>query len=113
MIRRDRVASVLVREISNIVTQEIKDPRLGFITITSVDLSPDLKNAIVYFSCLDDKQKSLKTLTRAKGFIRSSLATRVRLRTIPEIEFEIDDSYEHGRKIDELIEEISPDNKEE
>lgn len=113
MIRRERVASVLVREISNIVTQEIKDPRLGFITITSVDLSPDLKSAIVYFSCLDDKKKSLETLTRAKGFIRSSLAHRIRLRTVPELEFEIDNSYEHGRKIDELIEEISSDNKEE
>ena len=113
MIRRDRVASVLVREISNIVTQEIKDPRIGFITIISVDLSPDLKNAIVYFSCLDDKKRSLKTLNRAKGFIRSSLANKIRMRTVPEIEFKIDNSYEQGRKIDELIEEISSDNKEE
>lgn len=112
MIRRDRVASVLVREISNIVAHQIKDPRLGFITITSVDLSPDLKNAIVYFSCLDNKQRSLKTLNRAKGFIRSTLANRIRMRTVPEIEFEIDNSYEHGRKIDELIEKISSDNKE-
>ena len=113
MIRRDRVASVLVREISDIVTREIKDPRLGFITITSVDLSPDLKSAKVYFSCIGDKPKSLKTLTRAKGFIRSSLARRMRMRSVPELEFEIDDSYEHARKIDELFEEISPDNKEE
>lgn len=111
--RKERVASVLVREISNIVTHEIKDPRLGFITITSVDLSPDLKSARVYFSCLGNKPESLKTLTRAKGFIRSTLAHRIRMRCIPEIEFEIDDSYEHGRKIDELFEKISPNNKEE
>ncbi|MGB3340068.1 MAG: 30S ribosome-binding factor RbfA [bacterium] len=113
MIRRDRVASVLVREISDIVIREMRDPKLGFITITSVDLSPDLKSAKVYFSCLGDKSESLQTLTRAKGFIRSSLAHRIRLRTVPELEFEIDNSYEHARKIDELFEEISPDNKEE
>jgi ribosome-binding factor A len=113
MIRRDRVASVLVREISDIVMREIKDPRIGFITITSVDLSPDLKSAKVYFSCLGDKPKSLQTLTHAKGFIRSSLAHRMRLRTVPELDFEIDNSYEHGKKIDELFEKISPDNKEE
>jgi ribosome-binding factor A len=113
MMRRDRVASVLAREISNIVAHELKDPRRGFITITSVDLSPDLKSARVFFSCLDNKKKSMRTLERAKGFIRSILARRMRMRSIPDLEFEIDDSYEKGRKIDELLEEISTDNKEE
>jgi ribosome-binding factor A len=113
MRRKDRVASVLLREISDIVTREIKDPRIGFITVTNIDLSPDLKNAKVYFSCLGDKTESLNTLTRAKGFIRSSLAQRMQMRSVPELEFEIDNSFEHSRKIDELFEEISPDNQKE
>lgn len=111
--RKERVASVLVREISNIVLHEIKDPRLGFITITSVDVSPDLKCAKVFFSCIGDKSQSLHTLIRAKGFIKSALAQRIRIRCVPDLDFEIDDSYEHGREIDELFEEIGPDNKKE
>jgi ribosome-binding factor A len=111
--RKERVASVIVKEISNIVEHEIRDPRLGFITILSVDVSPDLKNAKVFFSCIGDKSQSLQTLTRAKGFIRSALAQRLRMRCIPDLQFEIDDSYKRGMEIDELFEEISSDNKEE
>lgn len=111
--RKERVASVIVKEISKIVEHEIRDPRLGFITILSVDVSPDLKNAKVFFSCIGDKSQSLQTLTRAKGFIRSALAQRLRMRCVPDLQFEIDDSYERGMEIDELFEEISSDNKEE
>ncbi len=113
MTRRERVASVLVREISNIVTQEMKDPRLGFITITDVVVSPDLKVAVVYFSSLHDKSESFETLRRAKGYIRSVLAHRVRLKSIPDLRFEIDDSYEHGKRIDELFGKINKANKKE
>jgi len=109
--RKDRLASVLAREISNIVTQDMKDPRLGFITVTHVVVSADLKKAIVYFSSLDNKTKSLGILSKAKGYIRSSLAQRVRLRYIPDLTFEIDDSYEYGIKIDGLFEKISKNNK--
>lgn len=110
--RKERVASVLEREISNIVTQEIGDPRLGFITITNVVVSSDLKVATVFFSSLDNKAETYKTLMRAKGYIRSILAHRVSLRSIPDLVFEIDDSYEYGKKIDELFKTISTDNKE-
>jgi len=111
--RKDRIASVLIREISEIIEHEIKDPRLGLVTITTVDVSIDLKNATVYFSSLDDKEEGLATLNRAKGYIKSSLAHRVRMRYIPDIEFKIDNSYEYGEKIDALLEEISPDDTEE
>lgn len=111
--RKDRVASVLVREISYIVAHELSDPRLGFITISSVDVSPDLKNATVYFSCLKDKKESLKTLQHAKGFIRSLLAHRVKIRSIPDLAFRIDDSYEHGQKLERLFKEISKDSQKE
>ncbi len=111
--RKDRIASLLNREISEIIEHEIKDPRLGFVTITTVDVSIDLKNATVYFSSLNNKEEGLATLNRAKGYIKSSLAHRVRMRYIPDIEFKIDNSYEYGEKIDALLEEISPDNTEE
>jgi ribosome-binding factor A len=111
--RKERVASVIEREISNIVTREVKDPRLGFITITKVLVSPDLKLATVYFSSLDNKTESYETLRRAKGFIRSILAHRLRLKSIPDLEFKVDDSFEDGQKIDKLFKEINKDNKKE
>ncbi len=111
--RRERIASVLEREISNIVAQEMKDPRLGFVTITEVQVNPDLKEAIVYFSSLENPSENLKTLNRAKGYIRSTLAHRVRIRVIPQLEFKIDESYEKSRHLDELFEEINKDNQEE
>lgn len=110
--RKDRIASVLVRAISEIIEHQLKDPRLGLITITSVDVASDLKTAVVYFSSLEDKNESLATLTRAKGYIRSELAGRVRLRHVPDIEFRIDDSYEYGKKIDALLDEIDQGDKE-
>lgn len=110
--RNKRVASLLEREISNIVTHEIRDPRLGFITITNVEVSNDLKVAVVYFSSLYNKSETFDTLRRAKGYIRSILAHRVRLKTIPDLEFKIDDTYEYGKRMDELFKKISKDNKE-
>ncbi len=111
--RRERVASVLEREISHIITQELKDPRFGFITVTSVVVSADLKRATVYFSSLHNKSSNCEALQRAKGFIRSSLAQRVKLKSIPDLMFKIDDSYEYGRRIDELFEKINKNNKKE
>ena len=108
--RKDRVASVLAREISLILEHELKDPRVDFLTVTSVDVSPDLKQARVYFSSLGDKAKDLEILQRATGYIRSLLARRIRLRTIPEIQFMIDNSYEERTKIDALFKKISKDN---
>ncbi len=109
--RKDRIASVLIRAVSEIIEHEIKDPRLGLVTITTVDVSSDLKKATVYFSSLNDKNEGLATLNRAKGYIRTELANRVRMRYVPDIEFKIDNSYEYGKKIDALINEISKDNK--
>ena len=111
--RKDRIASVLIRAVSEIIEHEIKDPRLGLVTITTVDVSSDLKKATVYFSSLNDKNMALATLSRAKGYIRTELADRVRMKYIPDIEFKIDNSYEYGKKIDALIDEISQDNKDE
>jgi ribosome-binding factor A len=110
--RKDRIASLLIREISNIVTQDMSDPRFRFVTITKVLVGHDLKEAIVYFSSLNNKPETFEALKNAKGYIKSILAHRIRLRFIPELRFKIDDSYEYGKKIDELIEKISKSNKE-
>ena len=110
--RKDRVASLLEREISYIITQDMNDPRCRFITVTKVVVSSDLKEASVYFSSLENKSESLATLQKAKGYIKSILAHRVRLKFLPDLHFVIDNSYEYGKKIDELIEKISNDHTE-
>lgn len=105
--RTERVASLLIRELSYIVSQKLKDPRLGFVTITEVRLKPDLKEATIYFSTLGDKLEDLKTLQRAKGYIKTLLAQRIRLKFIPELEFKFDDRDEHNGRLDDLFKEIS------
>ncbi len=110
--RKDRIASVLGRAVSEIIEHQLKDPRLGLVTITSVDVATDLKTAVIYFSSLEDKEKNLTTLNGAKSYIRSELAGRIRMRYIPEIEFRIDDSYEYGKRIDALLDEIGQSDKE-
>jgi len=107
--RIERVVAQLEKELSCIVTQEIKDPRLGLITITRIVLTPDLKEATVFFSSLGEKQQALETLLRAKGFIRSSLARRIRIRHVPVLDFRIDDSLEYSQHINKLIDDIHQD----
>jgi ribosome-binding factor A len=110
--RIERVVAQLEKELSYIVSQEIKDPRLGLITITHLVLTPDLKEATVFFSSLGEKQQALETLQRAKGFIRASLARRIRIRHIPLLDFRIDDSLEYSQHINNLLNEISKDHTE-
>ncbi len=110
--RKERIASVLEREISQIVAQEMNDPRLGFITITKVLVTADLKEAVVYFSSLEKKPEVHEILKRAKGYIRSILAQRVRIKFIPDLRFEVDDSFEYGKKIDTIIGQANKPDKE-
>ncbi|MEO0226528.1 MAG: 30S ribosome-binding factor RbfA [candidate division WOR-3 bacterium] len=109
--RSDRVASLIAKEISIIISQEIKDPRLGFVTITKVFVTPDLKEATIYFTTLGDRKNDLLILQGAKGFIKTTLAHRIRIKFIPELKFAFDDSFEYGERIDRLIEETNKDNK--
>jgi ribosome-binding factor A len=104
--RLARLAQEIKREVSSILTTEVKDPRLGMISITDVEVSRDLSLAKVYFSQLGDEEERARTmegLERAKGFIRSELAKRIRVRHIPEIAFVFDPSLEHGAKMDALL----------
>jgi len=108
-IKTERLANVLLKEISNILMLEIKDKDIKFVTITHVDLSSDLSYAKVYFTVLDDEKKDtvLKDLNNAKGFIRNELIKRkIEMRKIPELSFVYDNSIEYGNKIEKIIEEI-------
>ena len=108
-IKTERLANVLLKEISNIIMFEVKDEDIKFVTITHVDLSSDLSYAKVYCTVLDDekKDKTIKDLNNAKGFIRNELIKRkIEMRKIPELSFIFDESIDYGNKIEKIIEEI-------
>ncbi len=108
--RSERVGDLIKEEIASMVLHgAIKDPRIGFVTITKVDLTPDLKEAKVYFSQIGsdaDKEKSAQGLNSASGFIRRSLAKSLDLRHIPKITFLFDDSLEYSERIERVIREM-------
>ena len=106
--RIERVNRLIRQEISQLLQHQVKDPRLGgLVSITEVATSPDLKYAKVFVSCMaseEEKKETLSVLAAASGFFRSELAKRLRLRHIPELNFQWDDSIERGAHILELIE---------
>ena len=106
-IKNERVNSNIQRELSYILANEIKNPHIKFITITAVDVTSDLSYAKVYFTTLGEEKETLKALKSAKGFIRKTLADRIELRHIPELEFIYDESIEYGKKIEQKIKEIN------
>ena len=107
--RPGRVQEAIRQEVSRIVQGEMKDPRIGFITITKVELTKDLRYARVYFSILGedkDKKLALKGLNSAKGYVKGLLADRIKLRYMPDIVFAIDESMEHTKHIYGIIERL-------
>lgn len=108
-LRANRVAEQMKKELGDIIGRKLKDPRVGFVTVTDVEVSGDLQQAKVFITALGDgdkKEATLKGLEKAKGFIRSEIGARIRLRKTPELLFEWDDSYERGERIDKLLHEI-------
>ena len=109
MARYDRVSAALKREIGVIIHEELNDPRRGFITITRVELTQDLRYAKVFFSVLgkeEERQKSTEALDSALGFIRRLIAQRIKLRFVPEISFHEDRSAEYSIQIQEALDKI-------
>ncbi len=106
--RSIRVGDLLKEEIADIIMHKLKDPRLGFITVTGVDVSNDLKHAKVYVSILEDVKRSetLKILISSAKFIRSELGRKVRIKYLPDIIFKLDESLEYGAKISKILNEI-------
>lgn len=107
--RVQRVAEEIKKEIGRIIHDELNDPRIGFVTITKVDLSRDCRFAKVYFSLLGSKKQLRDTqvgLARSKGFIRKLLAQRVNLRYTPEIVFKLDEGIEYSIHISQVMERL-------
>lgn len=108
--RVGRVGEEIKKEICQMLQMELKDPRIGFVTVTDVEVTRDLSLARVYLSILgseEERKETLRSLERAKGFIRSELGRRIRLRHTPEIEFRYDKSIEYSCRIAHLLHEIS------
>lgn len=109
-IRPERVANAMRREISTIIQKEMKDPRVGFTTITKVEITPDLRDAKVYYTVMGDEKTRKSTevaLNNAKGFIKGLIGDRLKLRCTPEIIFRMDKSFEYQEKIDKLLDKIN------
>ena len=107
--RTARVADLVKEEVSKIIQHEVKDPRVGFVTVTSVEVSIDLRHAKVYFSLLGssaDRLASLEALDRAKGYIRSQLGKRIKLRHVPELLFRYDESFDYAQRISTVMRSI-------
>jgi ribosome-binding factor A len=104
--RPQKLGDLIQRELSELLQRELRDPGVGMITITSVDVSPDFSHAKVFYTTLDpghvaDAGKGLK---RAAGFLRTQLARRLKLYTTPELRFQYDESVERGDRLSRLIE---------
>jgi ribosome-binding factor A len=107
--RLDRVNQLIKEEISYLLQRELKDPRLGFVTVTEVDVAKDLRSGKVYVSVLGGEAEwsaSLAALQSARGFIRKWLAPRLRLRAVPDLSFHPDRSMAHAAHIQSLLERL-------
>jgi len=104
--RSERVAGTLRRELAQLIQQEIKDPEVGFIGLSDVEVTRDLAHAKVYITVFEPEKaaSSLRALQRAAGFLRRRLGEKMRIRSVPELHFEHDASVETGQHMDSLIE---------
>ncbi|HET7319586.1 MAG TPA: 30S ribosome-binding factor RbfA [Nitrospirota bacterium] len=108
--RSERVSDQMKHEIADILMRKIKDPRIGFVTVTDVEVADDLRNAKVFVSVYGgDKEQTLKGLKSATAFIRLELGKRMRMRFIPELLFRFDSTLERGAHIMELLRELEED----
>ena len=103
--RTQRLGDLIQRDLSELIRLELRDPRVGMLTITSVDVSPDMSHAKVFFTMLekDKLEDTLHGLKRSAGFLRSQLAKRIKMYTTPELRFEYDESVERGDRLSRLI----------
>ena len=113
--RTSRISEVIMRELAQMIQQEVSDPRVGMVTVSHVSVTPDLKYAKVYITRLNgiesekDAYECIAGLTNAAGFLKRGIAKRVEIRTIPELRFYYDKSLEHGFHMDELIAKANKD----
>ena len=107
--RTDRIDELLRQEITEILSREVADPRIGFVTVTDVETAPDLRHARVWVSIIggrSEKDETVAALGRAMGFVRRELGTRLRLKRIPELHVRLDDTAERGTRVLQLLHEL-------
>lgn len=107
--RPDRVADQIRAEVAALIGRELRDPGLGFVTVTRVHVTPDLQIARIYYTTMGDegaRRRTAEALHRASPFVRRSMGSRLRLRRVPEIQFVFDESIEQHERIERLIQEI-------
>lgn len=108
-VRSNRVGEQIKKELGDILQRELKDPRIGFVTVTGVEVTGDLQQATIYISVMgsdEEREGSLRGLEKAKGFIRSEIGKRIRLRHTPELLFKQDESIQYGNRIEKLLKEV-------
>jgi len=113
-VRTDRVRKQLMKELSVILQEELKDPRIGFVTITRIDLTGDLRYAKIYFSVLGDESKkeaSLEGIGSAAGYIRRLIGERLKLKYVPELSFRLDKSAEYSIELEKTFERLRDERK--
>ena len=116
MSERMRRVNAAVREVLSEAVGELKDPRIGFVTVTGVETSPDLRQAVVYVSVLGSVQKreqSIDGLQAAHGILQSKIARELRMKRTPQLTFQYDPSVERGVRMTQLIDELAPDTDDE
>lgn len=106
--RARKVGDQVQRELSEIIARELRDPRVGMVTLTGVDMSPDCTHAVIHFTCLDESHAAAATegLARASGFLRTQLAQRITIFSAPTLRFVYDESVARGDRISRLIDSV-------
>jgi ribosome-binding factor A len=107
--RTERIDELLRQEITEILSREVADPRIGFVTVTDVETAPDLRHARIWVSIIGgqaERDETLAALGRAMGFVRRELGTRLRLKRIPELHIRLDDTAERGTRVLQLLHEL-------
>ncbi len=107
--RQERVADQIRTEVAEIITLELKDPRIGFVTVTRVELTPDLRMARVWVSVLGEEEAqrgTLEGLASATGYVRREIGHRLRMRRVPELSFILDPGVQDALKIESLLEKL-------
>lgn len=112
--RTEKVASLIQSELGDLVLRRLKDPRIGMVTITHVDIAPDLKLAHVYYSVFGkekEKKEAGLALAHAAGFLQREIAVALKLRFTPKLDFHLDDSLEESLRIQKVLEELRQEKK--
>ena len=113
-LRIEKLQELIKQEMSKMLLKELKDPRIGFVTVTDVEMTGDLREAKIYVSVMGGEEQvksSLEGLNSALGFIRREIGQRVRLRFTPEISFALDTSLDYGEHIQKLLLQVEGENK--